>query len=102
MLRHIVLCNFQDVSVNERKTLLNDFLKLKNKIPGIVAISGGIPLAQDEFTKGFNFVVCIDVEDEQVLEQQYFPHPDHKKIEKFIMDHLVGGMNGIVAVDFRI
>ena len=98
MIRHVVLCRFrEDADVAAVFAALS---ALKEKIPGILAISCGADNSPEGLQKGFTHGFTVDFAD-AAARDAYLPHPAHQAVGKMVVDALDGGLDGLAVIDWE-
>jgi hypothetical protein len=78
-IKHVVSFKFkEDAKFEEIEKLQNSFLMLKDKIPGVLSISGGKNNSPENLNKGFSHCFIITFLNHQAREE-YLPHPKHQE-----------------------
>jgi hypothetical protein len=97
MIRHVVLCRFRkDADV---AAIFAAIEGLKQKIPGILAVTCGTDCSPEGLQKGFTHGFTVDFTD-AAARDAYLPHPDHQVVAKMVVDALDGGLEGLVVIDW--
>lgn len=81
--------------------MISEVLALKNKLPGILSIMGGLCDFHDsvyprQFTHGFS----IDFKDQNAL-NTFFNDPITHSAKEKIVNHAAGGYDGIIGFNFH-
>lgn len=99
MIRHCVFCRF---GANADITAISAGLKrLKDSIPGILAITFGPNVSPEGLGKGFTHGFTVDFTD-AAARDAYLPHPEHQKVGQMIVAALDGGLEGLAVVDWEV
>jgi hypothetical protein len=97
MIRHVVLCHFRkDADV---AAIFAAIEGLKQKIPGILAVTCGTDCSPEGLQKGFTHGFTVDFAN-AAARDAYLPHPDHQVVAKMVVDALDGGLEGLVVIDW--
>ncbi|MFZ4383142.1 MAG: Dabb family protein [Sandarakinorhabdus sp.] len=97
MIRHVVLCRFRkDADV---AAIFAAIESLKQKIPGILAVTCGTDCSPEGLQKGFTHGFTVDFVN-AAARDAYLPHPDHQGVGKMVVDALDGGLEGLVVIDW--
>jgi hypothetical protein len=97
MIRHVVLCRFRkDADV---AAIFAAIEGLKQKIPGILAVTCGTDCSPEGLQKRFTHGFTVDFTD-AAARDAYLPHPDHQVVAKMVVDALDGGLEGLVVIDW--
>jgi len=97
MIRHVVLCRFRkDADV---AAIFAAIEGLKQKIPGILAVTCGTDCSPEGLQKGFTHGFTVDFVNAKARDA-YLPHPDHQVVAKMVVDALDGGLEGLVVIDW--
>jgi len=76
--RHVVAFKFKETATDEQiAQIVEDFGKLKNQIPDIIAYEHGVNVSPEGLDAGFTHVFLVTFKDKAGLEV-YLPHPAHK------------------------
>ena len=76
---HVVSLKFKEGTGKEQiKAVEEAFAGLKNKVPGIVAMTWGTNVSPEKHAKGFTHCFVLAFESEKARDD-YLPHPEHKK-----------------------
>ena len=99
MIFHIVLFKFkQDAKKEAIEEIYNNIYNLKNRIPGIISISGGENNSPENDNKGFIHGFVMKFKDLESRDN-YLPHPAHKEvIKRFILPIL----DDVLVFDYEI
>jgi hypothetical protein len=86
MINHIVLFKLKsEVKENQLENCLNAIKNLKEKISGIVEVSGGFDNSPEHKNNGYTWGFQVKFVDDKSRDN-YVNHPEHKKvIEKYIV-----------------
>lgn len=99
MIRHVVLCRFRtDADVD---TVFAAIRGLKDKIPGILAVTCGKDNSPEGLQKGFTHGFTVDFTD-AAARDAYLPHPDHQVVGKMVVAALDGGLAGLTVLDWEV
>jgi hypothetical protein len=96
LLFHVVSLKFKQGTTKEQIKAVEDaFVGLKEKIPGIVAMTWGTNVSPEKHDKGFThcFILAFDSEKSR---DAYLPHPEHKAFGKV----LGPVMEDVFVIDF--
>ena len=96
LLFHVVSLKFKQGATKEQiKAVEQAFAGLKEKIPGIVAMTWGTNVSPEQKNKGFThcFVLTFATEKDR---DAYLPHPEHKAFGK-VLGPIVGD---VLVIDF--
>jgi antibiotic biosynthesis monooxygenase (ABM) superfamily enzyme len=93
MINHVVLLRLKEgVTEEQLNDCLNAIEKLKEKIPGIMEVSGGHDNSPEHKNNGFTwgFMVKFDSAENR---DNYVPHPEHQKVvEKYVLPILADSL----------
>lgn len=96
MIEHIVLFRFKDeISAAAKKTIADELLALKSKIPTIKDISMGPNFA--DRNKGYEYGLVVRFEDRQGLDS-YQVHPEHQRV---VHEFVRPALADILALDYE-
>lgn len=93
---HVVSFKFKETAKKEEIKAVEDaFAALKEKIPGIVALTWGTNVSPEKHDKGFThcFVLCFD---DDKARDVYLTHPDHQSFGKLVGPFLAD----VFVIDF--
>jgi hypothetical protein len=80
MVKHIVLLKLKEGTTSDQTNAVLDGLTgLKDKLAGIVSVTGGDNNSPEEKSSGFSWGFVMTFEDE-ASRDAYLPHPDHKAV----------------------
>jgi hypothetical protein len=95
-IKHIVCFKFKKhVSDGEIEKLKKSFFSLKNKIPGVISITGGQNNSPENLNKEFSHGFVITFKNEQAR-TEYLPHPEHQNF----VSQLKPLMEDVFVIDF--
>ena len=81
---HVVSLKFKpDATKDQIKAVEDAFKGLKEKIPGIAAMTWGTNVSPEKHDKGFTHCFILVFNDEKARDE-YLPHPDHKAFGKVL------------------
>lgn len=102
MIRHIVLIRFRlDVSEETVSELFEQLYTIKDKVPGVIAITAGRSESPEKIERGYMHGFVVDFVDWEAL-AAYQDHPDHKALGAGLVAHAVGGIDGILVLDIPV
>lgn len=77
-LRHVVCLKFKtDASPSQIHNVEEEFVALKDKIPGILSLEWGTNNSPENLNKEFTHCFIVSFQDESAR-KTYLPHPDHQ------------------------
>ena len=95
-IKHVVSFKFkEDTKIEEIEKLQNSFLMLKDKIPGVLSISGGKNNSPENLNKGFSHCFVITFLNDQAR-NVYLPHPEHQEF----VSQIKPVMEDVFVIDF--
>ncbi|MED1205552.1 Dabb family protein [Heyndrickxia acidicola] len=99
MYEHLVIFKFnENITPKKEQELLEKLLSLKEKISGIVEISAGFNITEEEERKqGYGLGLRVTFENKDSLDQ-YGPHPAHQEFVKSLENVCAN----VVVVDYPI
>ena len=98
-LRHIVVFKYKPGATEEQiKQVMDAFVALKTKIPGIVSIEHGVNNSPEKKNLGFTHAFLITFES-AAARDTYLPHPEHKKFGELLGSLKV--MEDVFVVDYE-
>lgn len=102
MIRHIVLIRFRpEVSDATIFAIFDEIAAIKAYIPGVIDIRSGKSQSPEQIERGYMHGFTVDFEDWDAL-QAYQDHPDHKAAGAKLVAGAVGGIDGVLVVDFEV
>jgi hypothetical protein len=102
MIRHIVLIRFRpEVSDTTIFAIFDEIAAIKVHIPGVIDIRSGKSQSPEQIERGYMHGFTVDFESWEAL-QAYQDHPDHKAAGAKLVAGAVGGIEGILVVDFEV
>jgi hypothetical protein len=100
--KHVVLLRFGPQTPREEIAGIYEALDdLKDKIPGIVDISGGPYDSPEGLNKGFTHAFIVTFAEAE-FRDGYLEHPDHEVVKQLIVKQLSGGLADVIAFDFKV
>jgi hypothetical protein len=86
MIDHIVLFKLKrGAKTNDIENMYRNFIELKDKIQGIISITGGKDISSEGKNQGYTYGFVVKFADTKARDD-YLPHPEHKKlIDQFII-----------------
>ncbi|MEM9929153.1 MAG: Dabb family protein [Bacteroidota bacterium] len=82
VLRHVVAFSFKEGITPEKQTAaIENFMSLKDEIPGILSFEGGEDVSVEGFTKDLTHCFILTFADEAARDA-YLPHPGHMRVVK--------------------
>ncbi len=98
MIRHVVLLKLRDTA--DAAFIFVALKNLQSQILGIVSITTGIDQSPEGLQRGFTHGFTVDFEN-AAARDAYLPHPAHQKVGAMIVAAAVGGIDGIVVLDWE-
>lgn len=99
MINHIVLFKLRDgVTETQLKECLNAIKELKEKISGIIDVSGGFDNSPEHKNNGYNWGFQVKFKDKESRDN-YVPHPEHQKV---IQEYIVPIIEDVLVFDYII
>ena len=81
---HVVSLKFKEGTTKEQiKAVEEAFAGLKDKVPGIAAMTWGTNVSPEKHDKGFTHCFILAFDSEKARDD-YLPHPDHKALGKVL------------------
>lgn len=99
MIRHVVFMKLRDAA--QAPQIFTALKNLQTQIPGIIAISAGINCSPEGLQRGFTHGFTVDFVD-AAARDAYLPHPAHQKVGAMIVAACVGGVEGVLVMDWEI
>jgi hypothetical protein len=102
MIRHIVLIRFRpELSETEINAIFADLHRIKDVLPGVLAITSGRSQSPEKIERGFLHGFVADFADWDAL-AAYQAHPDHRRVGAALVASAVGGLDGILVFDLPV
>jgi quinol monooxygenase YgiN len=102
MIRHIVLIRFRpDVDKDAIAAIFADLQAIKAKLPGVLSITAGRSDSPERIERGYMHGFVVDFTDWDAL-AAYQDHPDHRRVGAALVDHALGGIDGILVFDLPV
>lgn len=102
MIRHIVLVKFKpDTSENQIAGLLDGLSSLTQDLPGATGFAGGKSTSPENLERGYHHGFVIDFDSWADL-AAYADDPRHKALGAEIVEHAIGGLDGVLVLDIEI
>jgi hypothetical protein len=80
--RHMVFFSFhQNATPDQIRTLIFNFLALKDKIPGIISFETGVNNSPEGLNQGLTHAFVLTFDNLQSRDR-YLPHPEHQRFVK--------------------
>lgn len=98
MIRHAVFVRFKPDA--DTTNILAALSALKDKIPGIIAISAGADCSPEGLRRGHTHGFVVDFRD-AAARDAYLPHPEHQKVGAMIVAAAERGIDGVTVVDWE-
>ena len=99
MIRHIVLTRFKpDTSKEKIAEIYSGLAAVTEAMPGAIGFGGGRSESPEEIERGYMHGFSVDFADWAAL-QAYTDDPAHKALGAQLVDHAVGGIDGILVLD---
>ncbi|MBP2113502.1 Dabb family protein [Paenibacillus sp. FSL P2-0089] len=99
MYEHLVVFRFNEqFDKGQEQALLQALLALKKQIPGIIDLTAGVNVTEEqENVHGYTLGLRVTFENQEAL-RAYGPHPAHQKF----VSMLDGILENVVVVDYPI
>ena len=103
MIRHFVMLRFRDdVTAETKQSLFDALAGLRDHLPGIRTFHAGANVSvETDLIRGFKDVFWFDFDDEAARDA-YLADEKHRAIGAQIVEHTMGGLDGVVVVDLQI
>lgn len=99
-IKHVVLMRFKATTPRVKiDEIYNDLARLRDKLPGLLELSGGANVSPEGLSKGFTHGFVMTFADE-ASRDTYLVHPDHEQVKLKILSELDGGVEGAVVLDW--
>jgi hypothetical protein len=99
MIRHVVLLKLRNAV--DAPHIFTALKTLQAQIPGIIAITAGPDCSHEGLQRGFTHGFTVDFEN-AAARDAYLPHPAHQKVGAMIVAACVGGIEGVLVMDWEI
>jgi len=102
MIRHCVFIRFKPtISVAYKAELFNEIDRLKDRLPGMLAVRAGTNVSPEEgMDKGFGDGFIVDFAD-SFSRDAYLEDPEHRKTGARLVAAAEGGVAGILVFDLE-
>ena len=102
MIRHIVLTKFKPETDEDKIFRIYDGLSaLVERLPGAKNFTGGRSESPEQIERGYKHAFVIDFNSWEDL-ALYAEHPEHQALGAQIVDHAIGGIDGILVLDIEV
>lgn len=99
--KHAVLLRLRrDVPATQVTEVFAALDQLRQKIPGLLDFSGGPYSSPEGLNRGFTHGFIMTFADEP-SRNTYLSHPDHEVVKQRILAILDGGIDGVIAFDWK-
>ena len=100
MIRHIVLCKVSaEADPAEVAAVWEGLAALEGVVPGLLGSHFGADVSPEGIARGYTHGFTMEFEDRAALEG-YLVHPAHVKAGARLVGICVGGVEGVLVVDF--
>ena len=102
MIRHIVLTKFKSDTPEE--TIAEIYAGLAARVdalPGAQNFTGGRSESPEQIERGYMHGFVVDFDDWDAL-KAYADDPAHQTLGGQLVAHAIGGIDGILVVDFKV
>jgi Stress responsive A/B Barrel Domain len=99
MIRHVVLLKLRNAS--ESPQIFAALKALQSQIPGIINITVGADCSPEGLQRGYTHGFTVDFVN-AAARDGYLPHPAHQKVGAMIVAACLGGVDGVLVLDFEI
>ncbi len=99
MIRHVVLLKLHDAA--DAPQIFAALKILQSQIPGIINITAGVDCSPEGLQRGYTHGFTVDFVD-AAARDAYLPHPEHQKVGAMIVAACVGGVDGVLVLDWEI
>jgi hypothetical protein len=101
MIDHIVLFRFRPgLPAGALQELFQELQGLASEVEGITGIRAGAYSSPEGLNQGFSHAMVMTFVD-AAARDAYLPHPAHRRVVERLLPMLEGGLEGVVAFDFR-
>ncbi|MEM7256105.1 MAG: Dabb family protein [Pseudomonadota bacterium] len=102
MIRHIVLTKLKpDVSEDQIRIIYDGLSALCEQLPGAQNFTGGRSHSPERIELGYMHGFVIDFDSWDAL-AQYAENEAHKALGAQLVDHAIGGIDGILVLDLDV
>ncbi|MBD0864994.1 MAG: Dabb family protein [Rhodobacteraceae bacterium] len=102
MIRHIVLTRFKpDVTEAKIAQIYAGLAAVTDRLEGARGFTGGRSESPEQIERGYMHGFVVDFDDWDVL-QRYADDPEHQALGAQVVEHAVGGTDGIVVLDINV
>jgi hypothetical protein len=100
--KHLVLLRLRrEVPASQIKEVFTALDQLRLKVPGLLDFCGGPYSSPEGLNRGFTHGFVMTFADE-ASRDIYLTHPDHEVVKQRILALLDGGVEGVVAFDWKV
>jgi hypothetical protein len=101
MVLHMVLLRVKKSVAKPRVTkVMTAIGRMKKFVPGLVAYEWGAYSSPEGLNKGFTHGFCMMFRNAKSRDT-YLTHPEHEKVKAEVLKILDGGIDAVVAFDFK-
>ena len=102
MIRHIVLIKFQTNTTEDKiSEIFSKLSALTKTISGARNFTGGRSNSPEQIERGYMHAFVIDFDSWADL-KAYAEHPEHLVLGSQIVEHAVGGIDGLIVLDIQV
>jgi hypothetical protein len=98
--KHVVVFKLKESTPSEVvREIYHELSSLRDVIPGLLDFTGGRHSSHEGLDQGFTHGFVMTFAD-VASRDGYLPHPEHQRVKQMIIEHLDGGLDAVVAVDW--
>ncbi|MFY0620922.1 MAG: Dabb family protein [Pelagimonas sp.] len=102
MIRHIVLTKFKpQTSEDTIAQIYAGLAAVTEKLPGAQGFTGGRSNSPEQIERGYMHGFVVDFDSWDAL-QRYADNPEHQALGGQLVEHAVGGIDGVLVLDLEV
>lgn len=102
MIRHIVLTKFKpQTSEDTIAQIYEGLAAVTEKLPGAQGFTGGRSNSPEQIERGYMHGFVVDFDSWDAL-QRYADNPEHQALGGQLVEHAVGGIDGVLVLDLEV
>lgn len=102
MIRHIVLTKFKpQTSEDTVAQIYAELAAVTETLPGAQGFTGGRSNSPEQIERGYMHGFVVDFDNWDSL-QRYADNPEHQALGGQLVEHAVGGIDGVLVLDLEV
>lgn len=102
MIRHIVLTKFKpQTSEDTIAQIYEGLAAVTENLPGAQGFTGGRSNSPEQIERGYMHGFVVDFDSWDAL-QRYADNPEHQALGGQLVEHAVGGIDGVLVLDLEV